>query len=296
MKPRTVFLFAAGAVIDWKGPKTTDLTELVLKSGFKTKNSNITNTQFIYSRLLSKTNKEKINFETIIDAIEELIIFYSKNSINLVNPFFKCDFDEDDFFNYGSNLIEEPPNLINDKLTEQQKYLVKLLLNLLTNVNRRISNYTEGKDVIFIEENKEINSLFVNWVKNKEDTTLRLYTLNYDNLFKVLLEKEGISIFDGFFKQPNTSLSGRKTDFNKLLTNFDSHIHYNLHGSAYWKVLYNEHINAPFSPLITQNNTISLSTDSRATITELEKGKSLILTNIITGYKKIQRTSFPPFK
>ena len=77
-KPSKVFLFGAGAVLPWGAPKTSDLTKLVLKSGFKIKGSDITITQFIYNTLKErKYAPEDINFETIINVIEEFISYYS---------------------------------------------------------------------------------------------------------------------------------------------------------------------------------------------------------------------------
>jgi hypothetical protein len=302
MKSRNVFLFGAGAAIDWEGPTTGDLTRIILKSGFKTKKTDITNTQFIYSKLLSRTNIDHINFETIIDAIEELIIFYSRDSdsININNSFFKCDFDEEDFFNFDSSPFKKnSPNLIANTLTKEQEYLIKLLNNLLTQINNQVFKYTshtEKNNNVFAKNNEEINSLFVKWIENKKNDILRLYTLNYDDLFKALLENKDVSVFDGFKDLKETTFKGCKPDFERLLNDFENNIHYNLHGSSYWKVIYNEDNRGPKAPLIIKKDFIVNGNDSRSSNVELEKGKNLILNNIITGYKKIQRTSFPPLK
>jgi hypothetical protein len=52
MKKRSVFLFGAGAAISWKGPFTSEITQLIRESGFKT-NDGTRITEFIYQTLIS---------------------------------------------------------------------------------------------------------------------------------------------------------------------------------------------------------------------------------------------------
>lgn len=97
LKKRKVFLFGAGATLDWKSPKTSELTELVLKSGFKTIDNKTTITEFIYRRLLANGySSNEINFETLINVIEELIVFYSPfNAEKKVPSILSCFFHPD---------------------------------------------------------------------------------------------------------------------------------------------------------------------------------------------------------
>ncbi|RYG21151.1 MAG: hypothetical protein EOO07_03325, partial [Chitinophagaceae bacterium] len=71
-KKRNVILFGAGAVIDWGGPKTHDLTKLIRERGFFTKDGTTRITDFIYNKVLEAPgyNEKDINFETIINVIE----------------------------------------------------------------------------------------------------------------------------------------------------------------------------------------------------------------------------------
>ena len=64
-----LFLFGAGAAIDWGGPTTNELTELVVNNGFKTVGSEDTITRFIYETLNAnrENSNSEINFETIIN-------------------------------------------------------------------------------------------------------------------------------------------------------------------------------------------------------------------------------------
>jgi hypothetical protein len=47
MKTRTTFLFGAGATIDWKSPSTSDLTKLLLDSGFRIIDNTTRITKFV---------------------------------------------------------------------------------------------------------------------------------------------------------------------------------------------------------------------------------------------------------
>jgi len=48
---RNIFLFGAGAAIDWGAPCTPDLTEKVLESGFNINDNKTRITKFIYDKL-----------------------------------------------------------------------------------------------------------------------------------------------------------------------------------------------------------------------------------------------------
>ncbi|MBK5271559.1 MAG: SIR2 family protein [Bacteroidia bacterium] len=70
-------------------------------------------------------------------------------------------------------------------------------------------------------------------------------------------------------------------------------MYYNLHGSAYWTIQNENSNNLPgyqyFLSGVPETN------DSAATI-EIESGRKLLLTNIITGYQKVQKTAISPFR
>ncbi len=79
---------------------------------------------------------------------------------------------------------------------------------------------------------------FVDWMKlHQMQTSLRLYTLNYDRVFKILLKENQIDAFEGFdiVKSSNTSHTLRP-NVSRILTDFEGDIHYNLHGSIHWNV------------------------------------------------------------
>jgi hypothetical protein len=54
-KQRNVLLFGEGAAIDWGGPETKELTNLVLESGFATSSGSMTITKFIFLHLKNES-------------------------------------------------------------------------------------------------------------------------------------------------------------------------------------------------------------------------------------------------
>jgi hypothetical protein len=80
--------------------------------------------------------------------------------------------------------------------------------------------------------------------------------LNYDNLFKSLLQEDAIECFDGFSDE---YIDGNyaPAKIKRIITDFDSCIHYNLHGSSYWKVLSGINYKIQY-PVIVKNKGIHL--------------------------------------
>lgn len=204
IKKRTVLLLGAGSVIDWKGPSTCELTKLIRESGFYCNDNKTRITEFIFQSLVKSGYEEKeINFETIINVIEELLVFYSsfdndKETPSLLKVFFHSSF-EDILLNFavkggivkhgfkleipkGKTYEFQPIGALN-KETPAQYFFQLLLADLLTTINTRISKYAYHRNdehtQIFTERNTEINSLFSNWIRrlNASENVLRIYTL-----------------------------------------------------------------------------------------------------------------------
>jgi hypothetical protein len=80
--------------------------------------------------------------------------------------------------------------------------LQHLLSEILTSIIFEIEKYTihrNNKSNIVTHKNSGINKLFQHWIKSlSESGVVRMYTLNYDRLFKVLAERIGIPVFEGF--------------------------------------------------------------------------------------------------
>ncbi len=309
-KKRQVYLFGAGAVIDWGGPKTTELTKLVRETGVPLKNSGIKITEFIYQKLINAgfDSKSDINFETIISVIEELLVYYSEfntdRSPSLLKPFLR-PYDLNKIFNYSiiggkrehgfhikiaetEDFPGSLPALENE--TPTQYFLQILLSYLLIVINGKVSKYswhTSSHSVIDTGSENSLN--FRKWIKtDSEHNVKRLYTLNYDNLFKTLIEQDNKDCFDGFKNNGTESYSD--VDIKRIITDFESTVHYNLHGSSYWRVKKNK----PNYPEIVHEGGISLHHNPIFSI--IEKGKTLLVSNIITGYQKAQKSRITPFR
>lgn len=330
-KRRNIFLFGAGAVLDWTAPTTQKLTELVLQSGYKTVDDSTTITKYIYDRLIeSGYEAREINFETIINLIDELISYHSNSDSqyrltssnklpSLQSVIFDSKFEENIFnFEVEGGRTAHPFKLIIPKgykpeynynhystgeETPKQMFLQMLLADLITYIINKVNSYAfdghEAKEKLCISYH-EMNSLFCGWIRaTSDDAVIRIYTLNYDRIFKFILEEynDSLEIFDGFISKEKLEYGeSKRADILKILNDFDTHSHYNLHGCTHWETKAEtiNHIKTPRFYLTAHSQFPC--NDLEHPIWQSEKGKSIMLTNIITGYQKIQKTIFPPFR
>ncbi len=339
---RNVFLFGAGAVIDWGAPKTLCngdkltflperetgeiknrvccLTHLIRERGFKTKSGERISNKIYETLKHNGFSEHDINFETIINIIDELITYYSNFGNNTKTSLMKCFINAseimDDILNFeivggvsvhGYQLIipdfPEADKCSFNNENPEQFYFQLLLSNLLSGIIGHISKYsyyTNGKtNVIENETNKVLNDRFYSWIKNisGDSGITRMYTLNYDRLFKVILENRGIKVFEGFECGASVN-SGDMIQANvrRILSDFDSTVLYNLHGSAYWDVRSRNNQQLPASEFYLKGVPSFSSNLWEQATRQMDKGKTIMLTNIITGYQKTAKTAVTPFK
>ncbi|MES2269133.1 MAG: hypothetical protein V4520_20380 [Bacteroidota bacterium] len=320
---RNVILFGAGAVIDWGGPKTPDLTKLVRESGFYINDGKTHITEFIYKKLLEAPGytEADINFETIINVIEEMIVHYANHGLRkkvpaLMKPFFNINFANEilNFSVIGGEAKQfyklhipgkddEWAIMNHGQETPEQFFLQQLLAHLLTAITIEIEHYsyhTASKSNVLTEKNGEINKLFQDWIDyiNGSDI-LRMYTLNYDRNFKIILAKStyNYEIFEGFDTSDVVGYTEKlKPQARRILEDQESHTHYNLHGSVFWRVkaLNQYQLELP-EFFLACGAYLEQNTDEFPTF-QSEKGKTVFLTNFITGYQKTQRAIFSPFR
>ena len=313
-KQRQVFLFGAGAIIDWNAPPTPKITKIVRGSGFTLKDSETKITECIYQRLLKHGYSEaEVNFETIINVIEELIVYYSDFNKKKQTPsLLKAFLSENDLCNILNYSIKggirkhgyqlQIPCGVDYKFSRHayydenpnQFFLQHLLAVLLTDISNSVTKYSWNTDSHSVIDKDCTNSnYFRNWLKILHSySILRLYTLNYDNLFKSLLTEEGINCFEGFIENDNYY---SRADVLRISSDTKSNVHYNLHGSAYWKVLSTDKNNLP-NPEIIKLKVISLQINDSIATLQVEKGKTIHVSNIITGYQKSQKSKLTPFR
>lgn len=142
--------------------------------------------------------------------------------------------------------------------------------------------------------------LFSSWIKAiNKNGILRMYTLNYDRNFKYILENSEypIEIFEGFDCGSVVDYRAHiSPNISKILNDLETNTHYNLHGCAYWDIeTRNIHQLPQPKIFLTAFPNFPINNYEQA-IWQSEKGKTIMLTNIITGYQKVQKGIFPPFK
>jgi len=337
---KAVFLFGAGAVLDWGAPKTicdgtgltylkehgSDqirnrvccLTHLITEIGFKSKDGKRV-TKNIFDLLVGQTgNKLKaINFETVVDFMDELFNYYAGNNViresKNIQSFIELKSLADHLFDFEvTNKTEstytlsvpgseyDTKNYIPISISPEQKYCELLLKNLYQGIIGHISKYsyhTNGNSVIYKEVNKINNQSFVDWCKKLIDNEycLRMHTLNYDRIFKVLLQDQDINVFEGFDLETSSTSPGQSLfpNLKRIATDFTSHVFYNLHGSGYWDIT-NENQNQLPGYQVYLTGVPEL--NYRNAIIEISKNRWVLLSNIITGYQKVLKTAFSPFR
>lgn len=107
------------------------------------------------------------------------------------------------------------------------------------------------------------------------------------------MEKNSLECFDGSipFIQKDDYKS-KPFDVKRIMTDDSCNVHYNLHGSSYWNVFSSDLNNHE----ITSERFIHLQCNEAHTTFQVEKGKTILVPNIITGYQKAQKTALTPFK
>lgn len=313
---RTVFLFGAGAALPWNAPSTADITQLIRTRGFKIVGEDVYITEFIYQQLIKQGFPDNyVNFETILNVIEELIVYHSpfdgiENVPPLLESFFSQEFSEK-IFNYTikDGVTKHGYQLEIPKNTEyeysdyayhnqlpHQFYLQHLLRDLLNEICLLVSKYAYDSDAIPLKTaGSDVSNHFTKWMSRISQTSsLRIYTLNYDKIFKSLLTATGISVFDGFY--PLTEGYDRsRANVLQIHSDQESHLYYNLHGSVYWEVegLDKDQLpNAEF--FLTRFPQMHMRRE--VPFSQIERGKTILLSNIVTGYQKAQRSAITPFK
>ena len=333
---KTVIIFGAGAVLDWGGPLTLCgrnayakipehdtgeiynrpccLTHLMLVTGFKAQTGERI-TQRIFDRLKENDPQAYVNFETILNVIEDLYAYWSaRSSSDKTNIYSLIDIDESlanlhDFSviprqNSTSYALEVPDYILRDadnisgEIDPHVKYYELLLTDLLSGIIGHVSKYAYASPTHKSYENEvnAINNANVrHWMRSfiGEGKQLRLYTLNYDDIFKQMLEQDGETVFDGFYPFTGPGQYYALVDLKRIVTNAAVTCHYNLHGSGFWKV---EELNTSHLPGYQYLKSLPGVIHNSAASIAIEKGKRILLTNIISGYQKVQKTAISPFR
>jgi len=327
-KRRKVFLFGAGAALAWyNAPSTQQITEIICKTGFKNAKG-----EFVTKKIFQWLQKEgyEPNFETIFSVIEDFLRYWKRSKeawnngvfyfVDSQNSNWKDFIDlkkyqilkESSGGNYSIHIPDRHFNRVNANrktMHPNAKYFELLLTDIHKVLNSLISKYsffTVVNDGFYKkEENRRINSLFQSYIRcESEDSCLRMYTLNYDVVFQVLFEKENIPIIQGFDTKERNVIcrlehGGAKPDPYEVIHDRESHCIYHLHGNIYWSVNRKHHLDIRKTSDKYEYQLLGypdFNNNSSSSDVEMEQGNKLFLSNIITGYQKLQRTALSPFR
>ena len=307
---RTVFLLGAGAAIDWSGPSTQYLTDFLRDKGPKNRSGN-----YITNVLLDKFNerlpaKEKLNFEGLIDIVEQCFQYWSNSSKGSAtiskllidrNHSFWSEVTNLDYINTLSE-TRSVSSIKKAKITDEAKFFAILLVKIYAGINEQISNYgrcNAKSNKIGVEETDIINQLASDYFSSLSGYSyLRIYSLNYDRVIQFLFRRLGLQAFQGFYPDlliPEASEDKYLVDTKRILTSFNEHCIYHLHGNYAWGVE-GKNCNKLDGYSVYNGYWGNNNSNNNFYVFESEKNKPLFLSNIVTGYSKTQRTNLTPFK
>lgn len=228
--------------------------------------------EFCYWNKLEDTkiedNLHQINFETILQMIEELYSYVE-------------DYERSNRFKKYQNSVKNTIFSLNKRLITQIDrvrspkgkhfifmFLEKFYNHLTDEISRQINPFNEQSD------NKGMVgfSNFLDVAFDKNSYTRRIYTLNYDNWFNKFRD-----YFDGFITDV--------FDSNEVINNRSIDCYYNLHGCILWEVWRTAQKNKE-----PQERKHIQSFDPYTISRE-----ALLHSPIISGYNKLTRINSSPF-
>lgn len=303
---RTVFLLGAGAALNWGGPSTKNITNYLKENGPKNKCGKYI-TEVIFEKF---AEDDGLNFEGLIDIIEHCFQYWSNSNeppltignllIDKNHEFWSDVINLEYLHSQEARAVHSIEN--NPKLTDEAKFFALLLVNIFNGINEQIRNYGQYNAMtnkFSVKKNTEINDAACTYFQTVAKTSyLRIYSLNYDRLVQFLFKEIGLDAFQGF--SPDTLVPDKyndkyEVDTKRILKTFDEHCIYHLHGNYAWHVK-NKNINGLNGYSIYNGYLGTINTNDQFAVFQSEKNKPLFLSNIITGYSKVQRTNLTPFK
>lgn len=282
-KRRCVILSGAGATIPWGTPSTDDLTDLLRNNSIFTNDKGETIGEYLYSVLLLQKDRErrynKPNFETILYFVE-MIYEYKKSPYDMPESFFRLN----DFFDLSKDINDKlvifetaNPNLYSNQKDNHKVYIdtsfgkhrfvaekyfySELYWHFIFLIKNEVEKSELVKTDKFDHLNERLNHFF-NTLK-KDDSIIRLYTLNYDYLVSNISD---VNFFDGY-----DSATG-EIEIKRIIEDNEVDCYYHLHGS--FKV---------------NLEGKKLSTYVRSRIQFSSTRNDFISTNIISGFNKTDR-------
>lgn len=262
-KNKVVYLFGAGAMIDFGGPKTSELSMIVKNVIDNCCPKIIKFMDSCYKNVKSenKEDQDLYNFETILAVVEDLLDWQiSKEIEGYRTPL-------------NTNTIYTAFKSKEDFSSEE---LYQCYSEAINNIIEKVDNY----DNVENEKFEKLKKLFYKEIKNQR---VKIYSLNYDRVIPHLF---GARINDGTVATER--LCTRIFSYNiKDFTN-DKFTYFNLHGSIYLKQVSNR-----------LYKVIQSNTPEKLQFAHFIKGgspnKQKIFSPIIAGYSKCDRVLSEPF-
>jgi hypothetical protein len=295
IKKRTVILLGAGAAIPWDGPNTETLTSLLKQDNLSGKaNSRI-------FEILEKSEtypSESINFESILHFIESLISYERSNYISSFRNIYKSISHLNEAGKSLRTLIVETPwKTTRWHYDNTQNYFYDCLVALLRYnyydiLYPELSKYLRNDS---LEAHEQLNKSIINFInRNQENSTVRIYTTNYDRLIPRIFEKYNSAkeVFDGFYL-PDRGQNTGTANIARILNDDSCLNYYNLHGSAYWGI---NDINQPnfhsFKRWVKSANF----NNNEKYFSQSQPFDEHLLTPIISGYNKLNKVQITPLR
>jgi hypothetical protein len=232
MNGKITFLLGSGVTKPWGGKTTDEITENIFKSVDSIVNNNRKSKSIILKikQIVEDHYIEwnyKPTFEDFLEILEFLIIFYRNKTLidsPKFQPFFPLVFDVikelDEIIEPNQCYNDSDDENFNKSFTLYEAY-EDILRCVFSDVNKYIENINNG--------NSKHNEYFYRFLKLlSKDNTLRIYSINYDNLVRDLAKE--IYFFNGFSCENEKS----RFDLKKIITSDNINCFYNLHGSFYF--------------------------------------------------------------
>ncbi|MBX7153241.1 SIR2 family protein [bacterium] len=291
MKKKIVILTGAGFTKLWDAPTTKDITDSVcnLKEPLVDK---------VYELLKKQKEINSINFEHIINEIEEIHQYFCRKSklelqshggfSHAKTDWSISDSTRDEIFTFPLN--DEIKRFCEDKYYPLQKGLNISNLPPSDDIQRNIRDVYEniidrifGRVIEYVDRSKlsckdSMNKL-MSFLSFFFDYTIRSYTLNYDHIVNSILDG-----FDGFDQKIDAEYYAANPQ--RIFRCLDENCNFNLHGSIYYESRPN---NNWFEWVRGVNYSIQSEPDKYD-----QKGNPILMTPIITGLNKANRILFKP--
>lgn len=245
---KTTVLLGAGAMIPYGGPSTTELTQRLLDN--KECNS-------FFNSVYNRT-KKKANFEFLLSSIENLLDWKLAN-------------DDNNSKLLTSNILLEP---IYEYKYRSKWDLWKIYKEAINDIIERIKDY-DNCNSFDVDKYKNLVDCISN---EKQRSSIKIYSLNYDRLIPRIASKHGINFYEGFGN------NGYEYDLRKIATHPSTF--FNLHGSIYTSLVSGDVFKIIDTPI---------ELEYLQKINGGNPDEDKLFLPIIAGYSKSQRIMSEPF-